>query len=389
MPVINRVAELADEITVWRRHLHENPEILYEVHETAAFVADKLKSFGVDEVVTGLGRTGVVGVIKGAKPGKGKTIALRADMDALPIEELTDLPYKSKKPGAMHACGHDGHTAMVLGAAKYLAETRNFAGTAVLIFQPAEEGGNGALAMIEDGMMERFGVDEVYGLHNDPTIAIGKFGIRPGAVMAAMDRFTINISGKGSHGAAPHLSVDPVLILSQVITALQSIASRNVDPIESIVVSTCVVEAGSAFNIIPQTAKLVGTVRTLSEKTRDLAETRMKEICAGVATSFGAKIDVDYWRGTPVLVNNDEKAEFAAKIAREVVGEANVNDNVKQIMGGEDFAFMLNSRPGAFIFLGNGDTPYCHHPSYNFSDEAIPFGVSYFVRLVETATQAQ
>ncbi len=388
MPVINRVAELADEITAWRRHIHENPEILYEVHETAAFVADKLRAFGCDEVVTGLGRTGVVGVIKGSKPGKGKTIALRADMDALPIHEETNLPYKSRKPGAMHACGHDGHTAMVLGAAKYLAETRNFAGTAVVIFQPAEEGGNGALAMIEDGMMDRFGVDEVYGLHNDPTIEIGKFSIRPGAVMAAMDRFTISISGKGSHGAAPHLSIDPVLILSQVITALQSIASRNVDPIDSIVVSTCVVEAGSAFNIIPQTAKLVGTVRTLAEATRDLAERRMKEICAGLATSFGATIEVDYWRGTPVLVNDDDKTAFAIRTAREVVGDANVDPSTKQIMGGEDFAFMLNARPGAFIFMGNGIGPYCHHPAYNFGDAAIPYGVSYFVRLVETAAHA-
>ncbi|MBN9061703.1 MAG: amidohydrolase [Rhizobiales bacterium 65-9] len=388
MPVINRVAELADEITAWRRHLHENPEILYEVHETAAFVADKLRSFGVDEVVTGLGRTGVVGVIRGGKAGPGKTIALRADMDALPMDELTDLPYKSKRPGAMHACGHDGHTAMLLGAAKYLAETRNFSGTAVMIFQPAEEGGNGAEAMVKDGLMERFGVDEVYGLHNDPTLAIGQFGIRPGALMAAMDKFTIEISGKGSHGAAPHLSIDPVFIASQLIGALQSIASRNVDPLDSVVVSTCVVQAGSAFNIIPQTAKLVGTVRTLNETTRDLAERRMTEICAGLAASFGATIDVDYWRGTPVLVNDEAKTALAVSIASEVAGPDAVNAGVKPIMGGEDFAFMLNARPGAFIFLGNGDTPYCHHPAYDFSDEAIPFGVSYFARLIETATRA-
>ncbi|MET0605573.1 MAG: M20 aminoacylase family protein [Beijerinckiaceae bacterium] len=388
MPVINRVAELAEEVAQWRRRLHENPEILYEVHETAAFVADKLRSFGVDEVVTGIGRTGVVGVIKGARPGSGKTIALRADMDALPIHEETDLPYKSKTPGAMHACGHDGHTAMVLGAAKYLAETRNFAGNAVVVFQPAEEGGNGALAMIEDGLMDRFGVDEVYGLHNDPTMEIGKFGIRPGAQQASMDKFTITISGKGSHGATPHLSIDPIFIASQTVSALQSIASRNVDPLDSIVVSVCMMEAGSAFNIIPQTAKLTGTVRTLSESAHDLAEQRMKEICAGLAMSFGASLDVDYWRGTPVLVNDADKTAFAVRVAREVAGESNVNPNATQIMGGEDFAFMLNSRPGAFIFMGNGLGPYCHHPAYNFSDEAIPYGVSYFVRLVETASAA-
>jgi len=257
-----------------------------------------------------------------------------------------------------------------------------------MIFQPAEEGGNGAEAMVKDGLMERFGVDEVYGLHNDPTLAIGQFGIRPGALMAAMDKFTIEISGKGSHGAAPHLSIDPVFIASQLIGALQSIASRNVDPLDSVVVSTCVVQAGSAFNIIPQTAKLVGTVRTLNETTRDLAERRMTEICAGLAASFGATIDVDYWRGTPVLVNDEAKTALAVSIASEVAGPDAVNAGVKPIMGGEDFAFMLNARPGAFIFLGNGDTPYCHHPAYDFSDEAIPFGVSYFARLIETATRA-
>ncbi|WP_342360278.1 M20 aminoacylase family protein [Terrarubrum flagellatum] len=389
MPVINSVAAFADEVAGWRRDIHEHPELMFEEHRTAALVAGKLKEFGVDEVVTGFGRTGVVGVIRGKKPGKGKTIGIRADMDALPIEEATDVPYKSKTPGKMHACGHDGHTAMVLGAAKYLAETRNFAGAAVVIFQPAEEGGGGARAMLEDGLIERFGVDEVYGLHNSTQIEVGKFGIRPGPAMAAVDRFTIDISGKGSHGAAPHLSIDPILIMSQLITALQSIASRNVDPIESIVVSTCVAQAGSAFNIIPQTAKLIGTVRTLSEKTRDLAETRMKEICAGVAASFGAKIEIDYWRGTPVLVNNDEKTALAARVAADVVGEANVDANVRQIMGGEDFAFMMNARPGAFIYLGNGIGVGVHHPAYNFNDEAIPYGVSYFARLIETATEAQ
>jgi hippurate hydrolase len=388
VPVINRVAETADEIAAWRRTLHANPEILYEVHETAAFVAEKLRSFGCDEVTTGIGRTGVVGIVRGARPGKGKVIGLRADMDALPMDEVNDLPWKSRNPGKAHTCGHDGHTAILLGAARHLAETRNFAGTAVFIFQPAEEGGNGAEAMIRDGMMERYGVEEVYGLHNHPGLAVGKFATRPGALMAAMDRFTIDISGRGAHAAAPHLSNDPVVIAAQLIGALQTIASRNVDPLDSVVVSTCVVQAGSAFNIIPQTVKLVGTVRTLAEPTRDLAERRMREIAAGVAVAFGATIEVDYWRGTPVLVNDPEKAAFAAGVAAGVVGESNVSLDTVQIMGGEDFAFMLNARPGTFIFMGNGDTPFCHMPTYTFSDEAIPYGVSYFVRLVETAGQA-
>ncbi|MGL4322656.1 MAG: M20 aminoacylase family protein, partial [Beijerinckiaceae bacterium] len=384
MPILNRVAAMTDEITAWRHDLHAHPEILYEVHRTAAFVADKLRGFGCDEVVTGLGRTGVVGIIRGNKPGPGRTIALRADMDALPIEEATDVPYKSKTPGAMHACGHDGHTAMLLGAAKYLAETRNFSGTAVMIFQPAEEGGNGALAMLDDGMMERFGVEAVYGMHNDPTLPIGAFGIRTGAQLAAMDKFTIDITGKGSHGAAPHLSNDPVIVVGQLITSLQSIASRNADPLEAIVVSICVVEAGSAFNIIPHTAKLIGTVRTLSEATRDLAEQRMRAIAAGLAQSFSVDISVDYWRGTPVLVNHADNTALAVSVAREVAGPDNVNPDVRPIMGGEDFAFMLNARPGAFIFVGNGPTAYCHHPAYDFSDAAIPYGVSYWVKMIET-----
>lgn len=389
MPVINRVAAFADEVAEWRRDIHQHPELMFEEHRTAALVAGKLREFGCDEVITGFGRTGVVGVIRGRKPGQGKTIGIRADMDALPIEEATDVPYKSKTPGRMHACGHDGHTAIVLGAAKYLAETRNFAGTAVVIFQPAEEGGGGAVAMMEDGLMDRFGVEEVYGLHNSTQIEVGKFGIRSGPAMAAVDKFTIAISGKGSHGAAPHLSIDPVFIMSQVIIALQTIASRNVDPVDSIVVSICVAQAGTAFNIIPQTATLVGTVRTLSESTRDLAEKRMKDICAGIAASFGAAIDVDYWRGTSVLINDAEKTQLVVRIASEIVGDTNVDANVPQIMGGEDFAFMLNARPGAFIYLGNGIGPGVHHPAYNFNDDAIPYGVSYFVRLVETATRTQ
>jgi hippurate hydrolase len=268
MPIINRVADLADEITAWRRDFHENPELLFDVHRTAGIVAEKLKSFGCDEVVTGLGRTGVVGVIKGRTNNSGRVIGLRADMDALPIEEATNVPHASKVPGKMHACGHDGHTAMLLGAAKYLAETRNFDGTAVVIFQPAEEGGGGGNEMVKDGLMERFGVQEVYGMHNMPGIPVGQFAIRAGAMMAAADRFTITIEGKGGHAARPHDCIDPVVISAHVITALQTIASRNADPLESVVVSVCTVKAGEAFNVIPQTAMLLGTVRRCATSPR-------------------------------------------------------------------------------------------------------------------------
>src|SRR3954463_1731681 len=294
MPIINRVADLADEVAAWRRDFHENPELLFDVHRTAGIVADKLKSFGCDEVVTGLGRTGVVGVIKGRTNNSGRVIGLRADMDALPIEEATDVPYKSKVPGKMHACGHDGHTAMLLGAAKYLAETRNFDGTAIVIFQPAEEGGGGGDAMVKDGLMERFGIQEVYGMHNMPGIPVGQFAIRPGPMMAAADRFVLTIEGKGGHAARPHGAVDPVVVASHVITALQTVASRNVDPLESAVVSVCSIKAGEAFNVIPQTATLLGTVRTLTEEVRDLCETRIRAIAENVCAAFGAKATIEY-----------------------------------------------------------------------------------------------
>ena len=303
MPIVNRVADLQPDIQAWRRDIHEHPELLYDVHRTAAFVADRLREFGCDEVATGLGRTGVVGVIKGRKPaGKGevKVIGLRADMDALPIEEETDLPYASKTPGKMHACGHDGHTAMLLGAARYLAETRNFAGDAVVIFQPAEEGGAGAAAMIKDGLMDRFGIDQVYGMHNGPGIPVGSFAIRSGPIMAATDAIDIKIEGLGGHAARPHKCIDSVLVGAQLITALQSIVSRSVDPLESAVISMCEFHAGNARNVIPQTAELRGTVRTLTDEVRELVEKRVREVVAGVAQMTGAKIDLVYERGYPV-----------------------------------------------------------------------------------------
>jgi amidohydrolase len=389
MPIINRVADLADEVTAWRRDFHENPELLFDVHRTAGIVAEKLKSFGCDEVVTGLGRTGVVGVIKGRSNNSGKVIGLRADMDALPIEEATNVPHKSKVPGKMHACGHDGHTAMLLGAAKYLAETRNFDGTAVVIFQPAEEGGGGGNEMLKDGLMERFGVHEVYGMHNMPGIPVGQFAIRPGAMMAAADRFTINIEGKGGHAARPHDCIDPVVVSAHVITALQTVASRSADPLDSVVVSVCTVKAGDAFNVIPQTAMLLGTVRTLSPEVRDLAETRIRAIVENVCAAFGAKAEVDYDRGYPVTMNDPDKTEFMANVARAVAGEDAIDTTILPLMGAEDFSYMLEQRPGAYIFLGNGDTAGVHHPAYDFNDEASPYGVSLWAKIVETGMPAR
>ena len=388
MPIVNRVADLHADITEWRRDLHMHPELQYDVHRTAGSVAEKLKAFGCDEVVTGLGRTGVVGVIRGKKGGSGKTIGLRADMDALPIEEASDLPYKSTVPGKMHACGHDGHTAMLLGAARYLAETRNFSGTAVVIFQPAEEGGGGGKAMVDDGLMDRFGIEEVFGMHNYPGMPVGAFGIRPGPVMAAADALTIDIQGVGAHAARPHFGVDPVLVGAQIINALQSVVSRNVDPLKSAVVSICMFRAGNTDNVIPQTVQLRGTARSLAPEVRDLLEKRLPVVVESTATAYGAKAKLTYKRGYPVLVNHDKQTEFAASVASQIAGQDKVDTGLPPMMGAEDFSFMLNARPGAFIWMGNGTSAGLHHPSYNFNDEAIPFGTSYWVKLVETALPA-
>ena len=388
MPVLNRIADRADEIAEWRRDFHRHPELLYEVHRTAAEVAAKLKSFGCDEVVPGIGRTGVVGVIRGKKRASGKVVGMRADMDALPIEEATGLPYASQTSGKMHACGHDGHTSMLLGAARHLCETRNFDGTAVVIFQPAEEGGAGAKAMIEDGLLDRFGIQEVYGLHNYPGMGVGKFAIRPGALMAAADRIQIEIEGVGGHAARPHKAVDTILVASAIVNALQHIVSRNVDPLENAVVSITLFQAGTTDNVIPQTALLRGTARSLAPPVRDLLERRVKEIAEGVAKLHGAKAKVSYTRDYPVVMNHAGETEFAAKVAGEVAGEGNVDPATVPVMGGEDFAFMLEKRPGAFIFMGNGESAGLHHPAYDFNDKAIPFGASYWVRLVERAMPA-
>ncbi len=382
MPVINRFADLQSDITAWRRDLHEHPELLFDTHRTAKVVADKLREFGCDEVVEAIGRTGVVGVIRGRKNDSGKVIGLRADMDALPIEEATGAPYASKVKGKMHACGHDGHTAMLLGAAKYLAETRNFDGTAVVIFQPAEEGGGGGREMVDDGLMERFGIEEVYGMHNMPGLPAGQFAIRPGAFFASADEFEIEIEGKGGHAAMPQTTIDSTLAASHVVIALQSIASRNLDPVKQLVVSVTSFETDSkAHNVIPQKVTLRGTVRTLDPAVRDMAEKRLKEIAEHTAAAFGATARVNYMRGYPIMVNSEEQTQFAAEVAEKVAGACNP---APLIMGGEDFAFMLEARPGAYILVGNGDTAMVHHPKYDFNDEAIPAGCSWWAEVVES-----
>jgi amidohydrolase len=390
MPIVNRVADLHGEITAWRHDIHAHPELLYDVHRTAASVAEKLRSFGCDEVVTGVGRTGVVGVIRGgrgqSKGGDGgRVIGLRADMDALPIEEANDIPYKSTVPGKMHACGHDGHTAMLLGAARYLTETRNFAGTAVVIFQPAEEGGAGGKAMVQDGLMDRFRIEEVYGMHNYPGLPVGEFALRPGALMASADRLTIEIEGRGGHAARPHICVDTVLVGAQIINQIQSIVARNVDPLHAAVISICVFQAGTTDNVIPQTAHLRGTARSLTPQVRDLLEKRLHEVVEGTAKLYGATAKLTYKRDYPVTRNHERQAAFAASVAADVVGGERVDDQVAPVMGAEDFSFMLEARPGAFIFVGNGDSAGLHHPAYDFNDEVIPIGTSYWVKLVETA----
>jgi hippurate hydrolase len=391
MPVINRVADLHADITEWRRDIHRHPELLFDVHRTAASVAEKLKAFGCDEVVPGIGRTGVVGVIRGRKPANGsgaKVLGLRADMDALPLEEQTGLAYASTVPGKMHACGHDGHTAMLLGAARYLAETRNFSGTAVVIFQPAEEGGGGGREMVNDGLMERFAIDEVYGMHNMPNLPVGQFAIRPGPMMAAADRVYIDVEGIGGHAAKPNQCIDTILVASQIINQIQSIVSRNVDPIESAVISICQFHGGHADNVIPQTVQLRGTARSLIPEVRDLIERRLGEVVEGTAKLYGATAKLTYKRDYPVTRNNAEKTGFAAEVATSVAGPGRVDVDTAPVMGGEDFSFMLEKRPGAFIFIGNGDSAGLHHPAYDFNDDIIPVGVSYWVRLVETALPA-
>ncbi|WP_350335450.1 M20 aminoacylase family protein [Coralliovum pocilloporae] len=385
MPVINRLADFHADIKAWRHDIHANPELQFDVHRTAGKVASLLQSFGVDEVVTGVGRTGVVGVIRGRSSESGRVVGMRADMDALPIEEVIDHPYKSTVPGKMHACGHDGHTAMLLGAARYLAETRNFDGTAVVIFQPAEEGGAGGKAMVDDGMMDRFGIQEVYGMHNMPGLPVGEFVLRPGPIMAAVDTFYLTIEGVGGHAARPQDCLDPIVVGSQVVTALQTIVSRTTDPLDSAVISITQFHGGDADNVIPHTVELVGSVRSLTPEVRIDLEQRIRTVIDGICAAHGAKPKLIYEKGYPVTRNHDKQTDFAASVARSVAGVPNVSTDIDPVMGAEDFSYMLEARPGAFIFVGNGDSEGLHHPEYDFNDEAIPFGSSYWARLAETA----
>jgi len=389
MPVVNRFADLLPEITEWRRDIHTHPELLFDVHRTAGLVAAKLREFGVDEVVEGIGKTGVVGVIKGNQTNSNRVIGLRADMDALPIHEASGVPHASTTDGKMHACGHDGHTAMLLGAAKYLAETRNFDGTAVVIFQPAEEGGGGGREMVNDGMMDRFGVQEVYGMHNMPGLPVGEFATRKGPIMAAADLFQAEIEGVGGHAAMPHRCADPVVAASQLVLALQSIVSRNVDPMQNAVISTTVFESeGEAFNVIPPKVTLRGTVRTLDPEVRDLVEQRMNEVFESTAKAMGVVARFEFKRNYPVTINAADQTDKEVSIAESVAGAGKVNASTPAVMGGEDFAFMLEARPGAFVFVGNGDTASLHHPEYDFNDDCIPHGCSYWVQLVEQSMPA-
>jgi amidohydrolase len=389
MPIKNRLAEMQDEIAAWRRDLHEHPELMYDVHRTAATVAAKLRDFGCDEVVEGIGRTGVVGVIKGRTDARGHVVGLRADMDALPILEATGLSYASKTPGKMHACGHDGHTAMLLGAAKYLCETRNFDGRVVVIFQPAEEGGAGGEAMVKDGLITRFGIKEIYGMHNSPGLPIGQFSIKPGPFYAATDNFTVHLRGKGGHAAYPHRTVDTTIMACQTVMALQTIASRNSDPLQSIVVSVTSIRSDTeAWNVIPERVELRGTVRTFDPDLRKLARDRFKALVEGTVSGFGGSVEIDWRTGYPAMVNAAHETSIAAAVAERVAGQGAVDANCPAIMGGEDFAYMLEACPGAYIQVGNGDSAEVHHPEYNFNDEAIPYGASYWAELVETRMPA-
>ncbi|MDG2340394.1 MAG: M20 family metallopeptidase [Paracoccaceae bacterium] len=382
MAVINRIAGFADDLKTWRRHLHMHPELSLDCHETATFVVERLTEMGVDEIHQGWAESGVVAVINGK--GEGATTALRADMDALPMDEKTGAEWASTVPGRMHACGHDGHTTMLLGAARYLAETRNFSGKVVLLFQPAEESIGGGRIMVEEGVMDCFDVDEVYAIHTDAFNELGEFGTRAGGLMASVDDWTITVVGKGGHAAYPASTIDPIPAALQIAQAINSIAGRRVPSFEPVVISLTQFHSGSASNIIPETAVLNGTVRTFSAEMRDMLEDQIKNIAASQEQASGVTVNVDYDRSYPPTINHADQVDKAVTVAKEIVGDAMVNSTIKAEMGSEDFSYMLNARPGAFLFLGQGVGPSVHHPEFDFNDEAAPIGASFFARLVET-----
>jgi len=383
MAVLNRIAEFEPELRAWRRHLHTIPELDFDLFDTAAFVAARLRDIGVDEIHEGIAKTGIVALVRGREAGP--VVGLRADMDALPIAEAVDRPWKSTRPGIMHACGHDGHTTILLGAARYLAETRNFAGTVALIFQPSEEMSGGGRVMVEEGMMERFGIGRVFGIHNEPGRRLGEIGLRPGPLLAAVDDFRLVLTGRGGHAAYPAACVDPVPAALAIGQALMTVPARRADPLARIVVSLTVLRAGEASNVIPETAELAGTVRTLDEDVRAMARAAVAEIVEGLAAAHGVEAALDYRLGYPVLVNDAGEAAFCAEVAAGVVGAERVVADRQPEMGAEDFAYMLQARPGAYVFLGAGEGAGLHHPAYDYNDEATPTGASYFVRLVEQA----
>lgn len=380
MPVLNRIAEFAPELTEWRRHLHAHPETRFDCHQTAAFITERLLDFGVDAVHTGIAESGIVAIINGQ--GEGPTIGLRADIDALPITEETGLPHASRVPGKMHACGHDGHTTMLLGAARYLAETRNFSGRVALIFQPAEEWGGGAGVMVQEGVMERFEIAQVYGIHNAPGLPAGRFETRPGPLMAAVDTLTVTVTGRGGHGAHPEDAADPVAAIVAMVSALQTIVSRNRKGTDALVLSVTQIHTGSADNIIPESGWFCATVRTYDKAVQNMVEERCREIVSGIAAAMGVRAEVVFERGYPATVNHEAETAFALSVAQEVSGDTGV---CAPVMGAEDFSFMLERRPGAYLFLGQGESAGLHHPRYDFNDAIAPVGASFFVRLVEQA----
>ena len=381
MPIVNRIAEFAEDMTAWRRHLHTIPELSFDCPKTAAFIAERLREIGVDEMHEGIAQTGIVAIINGQ--GDGPTIGLRADFDGLPIIEATGLEYASTHEGKMHACGHDGHTTMLLGAARYLAETRNFSGRVALIFQPAEENGGGAEVMVNEGIMDTFDIAQVYGIHNAPGFVAGGFYTTPGPIMAAVDTFHIDIKGVGGHGAMPHETCDPVIAACGMAQAIQTIVSRNHYALDDLVVSVTQIHTGTVDNVIPDYAYINGTVRTFDRKVQDMVERRLGEIVAGQAASYGVSGELRYERGYPATINCAKEAAHAADVAIEISGVDKVVADAGREMGAEDFAYMLEKRPGAYLFLGQGESAGLHHPEYNFNDEVAPVGASFFARLVE------
>ena len=383
MPVLNRIAAYAEEMKTWRRHLHQHPELSFDCNQTAAFIAARLREIGVDEIHEGIARTGIVAVINGTGPGP--TIGLRADMDALPILETTGAEHASTVPGKMHACGHDGHVTMLLGAAKYLAETRRFAGRVALIFQPAEEDGAGGMVMVQEGIMDRFDIKQVYGIHNAPNLPFGHFYTTPGALMASVDTAFVHITGKGGHGATPHECVDPVVAVVAMVQGVQTIIPRNVYALDEAVISVTQIHTGTASNIIPEEAMFCATIRSFKPDVRALLKKRFHEIVEGHALAFNVTARIDYDWGYPATINTPDEAAFASAVAAEVSGEEASHPNSNREMGSEDFSYMLEARPGAYLFLGTGPGAGLHHSAFDFNDEAAPIGASFFARLVERA----